>query len=380
MIDEQAELDSLLERLAGEPAVGVDCEMDSMYAYRTSLCVVQLGWPGGEALIDGLAPLDRGGLGRLFADPAVIKIFHSGENDIGLLSDRWHMEFANIFDTMAASQVLGHSGVGLASALERHFGVALSKKYQKADWRIRPLPDEQAEYARLDVRYLIPLRERLLDELAGLGRLEEAESEFERISRTRIEERPFDPDSWVRVKGSRDVSPGLRGVVRALHAARDAIAKDLDRAPYRVFHDSTLIELAKRRPDGHGAYKKVRGANRRLSLEHVDLLLDAIRRGQLEEDVPLPKNGRRRPWAAVGDARLTPEQETLLEVLRKWRVVRAEARGVELPRIATTALLTSIARVAPRTLDQLASVPGMQDWRLREYGEDIVRVVRDGKP
>ena len=378
MIDDQAELDRLLERLADEPCVGVDCEMDSMYAYRTSLCVVQIGWPGGEALIDGLAPLDRSGLARLFADPGVTKIFHSGENDIGLMADRWRMSFANIFDTMAASQVLGHDGVGLASALERHFDVLISKKFQKADWRVRPLPDDQAEYARIDVRYLIPLRERLMAELEELGRSEEAESEFERIMQSCIEDRPFDPDSWVRVKGVKDCAPGLRAVVRALHAARDEIAHQLDRAPYRVFHDSTLVEIAKRHPNTEAAYRRVHGANRKLSEEHVALLLAAVRKGLDEGEIPVPKpSGRRRPWAVTSGEKLLPEQEAVLEALRKWRVTRAAKRGVELPRIATTALLTTIARVSPRTLHELADVPGMQEWRMREYGKDIVRVVND---
>lgn len=383
MIDDQAELDSLLDRLADEPSVGIDCEMDSMYAYRTSLCVVQVGWPGGEALIDGLAPLDRGGLARLFADPAVTKIFHSGENDIGLMADRWNMSFVNIFDTMAASQVLGHQGLGLAALLERHFGVHVSKKYQKADWRVRPLPDEQAEYARIDVRYLIPLRDLLLTDLQRLERVEEAGSEFERIARTRIEDRPFDPESWSRVKECRDLPPELRGAVRALHAARDRIARELDRAPYRVFHDSTIIELVRRRPADPAAYRRVRGANRQLSEGHVRLLLESLRRGLDEGEVPMPRSARRRrPWEAGSgdDVRLTDEQEALLEALRAWRVRRAELRQVELPRVATTALLVAIARAAPRTADELAQVPGMQDWRLREYGEDIVRVVRGEGP
>src|SRR5688572_25679291 len=155
--------------------------MDAMYAYRTSLCLVQVGWSGGEALIDAMVELDRARLGALFADPALVKIFHGGENDIGLMRAHWGFEFENIFDTMAASQVLGADGVGLQALLQRHFNVHVSKKFQKADWRVRPLPPEQAEYARMDVRYLRELRRLLADGLQSLGREEEARSEFRRI-------------------------------------------------------------------------------------------------------------------------------------------------------------------------------------------------------
>ena len=45
-------------------------------------------------------------------------------------------------------------------------------------------------------------------------------------------------------------------------------------------------------------------------------------------------------------------------------------------RVATTNLLTVIARASPDDLDALAAVDGVEPWRLREYGEDIVRVVQ----
>jgi ribonuclease D len=376
MIQTQDALDQLVEDLAIQPVIAIDCEMDSMYAYATSLCVVQFGWPGGEALLDGLADLDRSVLSRLFENPSIIKVLHGGENDIGLLRDRWSLEFDGVFDTMAASQVLGHDGYGLAAVLERHFDVHLSKKFQKADWRVRPLPDDQAEYARLDVRYLIPLRERLQAELEQLERIEEAESEFERISRAAIPQKAFDPDAWSRVKGARDLPPRLSGLVRALYVARDRISRRLDRAPYRVMHDSAIIALARAAPGNEAAYRQVRGVNRRLAPQDVDLLLAAVVEGKAAGEIPVPpRPSRRKPWE-TGDDRLTPAQEKVFEALRTWRAKRARQRGVEVARIGTTALLASIAQAMPDSLDDLAAIDGVEAWRLREYGEAILSVVK----
>lgn len=376
MIDQQDDLDALVRRLADEPVLAVDCEMDSMYAYGTSLCVVQLGWPGGEALLDGLADLDRSGLGRLLADPDQVKVLHGGENDVGLLRDRWGLDFVNLFDTMAASQVLGHDGYGLAAVLKRHFDVHVSKKFQKADWRVRPLPEDQAEYARLDVRYLIPLRETLLAELEQLGRVEEAESEFARIAAASIPQKPFDPDNWARVKGARDLDRRDWPVLREVFIARDELARRMDRAPYRVMHDSALIALARHKPASEGAYKKLRGVNRRLGKRDVQRLLDAVAAGRESEPIKLPrKGGRRKPWES-GEGKLTPEQEATFDALRRWRGKRADRRGVEVARVATTALLAAIAREQPTDSDALAAVDGVEPWRLREYGEEIVEVVR----
>lgn len=377
MIDSQRALDDLLDHLAAEPELAIDCEMDSMYAYSTSLCVVQVGWPGGEALIDGLAELDRTRLAALFADDSVLKIFHGGENDVGLLADRWGFEISHLFDTMAAAQVLGHDGVGLAAQLERHFDVKLSKRFQKADWRVRPLPEDQAEYARLDVRHLIALRDILLDELEALGRVREAESEFRRIAKASIQEKPFEPDNWGRVKGAKDLRPAARGILREVYVARDELAREADKAPYRVMHDSALLALAQHAPSSESAYRDLRGVNRKLSSAGVKLLLDAVERGKQVGEIPIPrkKGGRRRPFNA-GDARLTPEQETLFEALRKWRTKRAQARGVDVARVATSALLGALAAAEPTDDASLRAVDGMEDWRVEEYGAEILDVVR----
>jgi ribonuclease D len=380
MIDTQAALDALTDRLEQLDQIAIDCEMDSMYAYGTSLCLVQVGWDGHEELIDGLVDLDRARLGAVFADPCRVKIFHGGENDIGLMRAYWGFDFQNTFDTMAASQVLGHEGVGLAAVLDRYFEVKLSKKYQKADWRLRPLPTEQADYARLDVRYLIPLREQLLAQLVELGRVEEAECEFARIARANIPEKPFDPDNWVRVKGSKELPVTSRGRVRAVYVARDEIARAQDRAPFRVLHDSGIVELARRFPRTSDEYKKLRGVNRHLSHREVEQLLAAVVAGDEEGEIPLPpRKGRRKPWEPSKDVRLNPTQENAFDALRKWRGKRAEARGVDLARVATTTLLMTIARALPVDLGKLGEVAGVEPWRLREYGEDIIEVVRKTK-
>ncbi len=377
MIDTQETFNEVVDQLANQDVIAIDCEMDSMYAYGTSLCVVQVGWEKKEALIDGLVDLDRSRLGEVFADQSKVKIFHGGENDIGLMRAHWGFDFSNTFDTMAASQILGHDGVGLAAVLERHFEVKLSKKYQKADWRIRPLPKDQAEYARLDVRYLIELRECLLDELEELERVEEAASEFARIARAHITEKPFDPDNWVKVKGGKELAATARGMLRELYIARDEISKRLDRAPYRVLHDSAIVELAKHRPDGVDKYRALRGVNRHLSAADVDRLLQAVREGQEHGEIPMPpRKGRRKPWEPTADARLSASQEALFEALRKWRVKRAKERGVDVARVATSSLLMEIARAEAQDLDTLAAVEAVEAWRLREYGEDIVQVAQ----
>lgn len=378
MINDQRGLDELVEALTGQPVLAVDCEMDAMYAYRTSLCVVQIGWPGREALVDARAPLAMEGLGRLFGDPGVIKVFHGGENDIGLMRSQWGIEFERIFDTMAAARITGRKSVSLAALLEEHFDVQVSKKFQKADWRVRPLPADQAEYARVDVRYLIDLRASLRDELEELGRVAEARSEFTRIARARYEAKPFDPDNWGRIKGVRELPPARRAVLAALFEARDAIARRRDRAPYRVMHEGALLQLARRPPASREDLAERRGIGRGLPGEDLETLWQAVLAGKDRGVIDLPRPPRRGARGS-GEPRLSAEQAATFDALRRWRQTRAAERGVEVSLVAPNALLEAIVRAAPRTPEELAAVDGVEPWRVDEYGAQILAVLRNGR-
>jgi ribonuclease D len=75
-----------------------------------------------------------------------------------MLDQDFGFEISNLFDTMVAARILGWKAVGLGSILQDQFGIQVQKKYQRANWGRRPLPDEMLTYAQLDTHYLIPLR------------------------------------------------------------------------------------------------------------------------------------------------------------------------------------------------------------------------------
>ena len=134
-------------------------------------------------------------------------------------------EFANIFDTMSAARTLGWPQVGLAAILDTQFGVTMNKKYQRADWKRRPLTPEQLDYARLDTHYLLALRDQQLEALTESGRWQEAQEEFERLARLRAEPTAAAPDpaAFWRVKGARELDAGAgRGAAGAVRVSRAA--------------------------------------------------------------------------------------------------------------------------------------------------------------
>ena len=76
-----------------------------------------------------------------------------------------------VFDTQVAAAVLGYSHqIGYAELVNQLTGVQLEKKYARTDWCRRPLSDGELDYAMDDVRYLMPVYEKLQQALAISGR------------------------------------------------------------------------------------------------------------------------------------------------------------------------------------------------------------------
>jgi len=95
---------------------------------------------------------------------------------------------------------------------------------------------------------------------------------------------------------------------------------------------------------------------------------------------PLERERRVRTRHADGEAPLRDDEKRIFEALREWRTRRAAERDVDESRVATSGTLRNIARADALSLERLATVPGMSPFRVREYGDEILRVVAGARP
>jgi len=370
-----ADADSLVDALSNAPRLALDCEAAGFHRYSDKLCLVQLTVGDRTWVVDPLAfdltPLLRGPLER----PDVGVVMHGADFDLRLLSRDLGIRIHGLVDTQIQASLIGVEGLGLASLLEEHFGVKLSKKYQRADWAERPLTDGMLEYAADDTRYLERLTDILDQELARLGRTAWAGEEYlalETISDdSREDEEPEDP--VVRVKGARDLPPPQVAAIREALAWRDEIARESDRAPFRVIGDPPLTQAAMGNPARVEELTEIRGFPRGLAREHGKELirrLQAIAQLPESELVGYPRHVRR------GPGRPPPELEVAVERLKAVRNRRAEE--IRLPRgtLMSNALLLAIARAAPTTMDELLQVDGMRRWKAEVAGDRLLEVTR----
>lgn len=375
-IDRPEQLEELAQELAGPALVAVDTEADSFHHYREKVCLIQISFEGQDVLVDPLALESLEPLRAVLENPEQVKIFHDAGYDlIGLRRD-FGFQLEGLFDTMWASRLLGAKSFGLASILEERFGFEVDKRLQRSDWARRPLTPEQIDYARLDTHFLPELTEMLRAELKERGRLDWAEEDFARMpaaaARVTPREGQRDPDSWWRVKGVKQLSPGARGRAQALWLVREQLAERLDRPPFKVFGDAVLIDLANNPPSSVDRLKPRKGL-RRAGVERFGAhIIRALKNAEPVRGAPPPGSGRRRRAGRF----LDPDAKERYEELRQVRAKAAEELQIDPEVVLANAVLEEIAREPPPGKEELERIEPLDGWRGPYVVEPILQVLR----
>ncbi len=375
-VTDERGLRGLLEDLAGQSDVAIDTEADSFYSYREKVCLVQITVEDRDYLVDPLA-VNIGPLGKVLADPGKQKIFHDGEYDVSILKREYDFEFANLFDTRVAAATLGVKAPGLGAVLETSFGVVLDKSMQRSDWGKRPLSPKQVSYARMDTHFLLPLRDELDRRLRKAELAMVMESECRRLEALDPPDFAFDPDSWARIKGARELSPVERSALRELNIERDAIASETNAPLFRVVNNPSLIALAQARPKTVQRLAEVPGFSERQARRIGDRLIRALKRAQ--ENGPIERLPRL-PSKDGTDA-LDEAQVEFHERLKTWRKERAEEMGFDASLLINRHALVRLASAELERPEDVARIPGLAPWQIERYADELValhaRFMRD---
>jgi ribonuclease D len=364
-LDTPETVELFLDDISGVREIALDTEGASFHRFIDRIYLLQLTTRERSAIIDPLpiAPPHR--LGAMLEDPEVEIVFHDADYDIRLLHQDYGWQVNNIFDTRIAAQLLGMKSFGLAALLEQFFDVRLDKKHQRADWSLRPLTPGMLEYAAQDTRYLLDLRDELRARLEKLGRLSWAEEEFARLKGTRWDEEDAS-QAFFRVKGAKDLNRRELAILRELVTWRDAVARDIDRATFRVMGNEVLLEIARTAPSSARQLSTIKGMPRGV-LERGGLeILAAVRRGLDVPDAELPRFPRAPKWDRDSDF------DQRVTQLKSVRDATATLLSLDPGFLCSRERLEAIARRRPKKVGDLADVPGLRKWQIALMGEDFV--------
>ncbi len=357
-------LNKLVDKLAHESIIAVDTESNSLYAYQEQVCLIQFSTQENDYLVDPLALDDIAALEPIFNSPQIEIIFHAAEYDLMCLKRDFGFTFTHLFDTMVAARTLGRKEVGLGSLLKAEFGVNVEKKYQRANWGQRPLPERMLHYAQLDTHYLIALREILKQELITNGRYALAVEDFTRLCQVSGRNSEKRPTGCWRINGAFDLDPQKASVLKELCVFRDQIARRKDRPLFKVMNDQVLINLAERSPRNLEELKQTPRLSHGQASQYWRGILAAIQRG-LQAD-PLYPPAYKRPNNGFLER---------LEALKGWRKMTAREMGVNSDVVLPRDLMYAIAEGKPQHRSELKALMGDAPYRYECFGDEIMMVI-----
>lgn len=365
LLDQPGSLGPLLNAIEKVDEVALDTEADNMYHYKTRVCLLQFLVDGEVFLVDVLAPgLKLDPLWKILQRKHLI--MHGSDFDLRLLHDLCRFQPKSLFDTMLAAQLLGLQRIGLAALLDQHFGVALDKDGQKANWSKRPLTPKLLNYAALDVWHLPALRDILKRELKKLGRLDwlaqqcraQIEAGFEGFA-------PPTENDWRIGRSERLRGPGL-SVLHAIWHWREAQAQRIDTPPFKVCGNALLLKIAEAAEAGESESAILNQINLGKRHDRIFPSLAAALRAGLARD---PKTLPRRPGRDPNHVSLSQAEIEFQDRIREDRDRIAKKLGIEPTLIANRSQLAQIARhptkigdvILPWQADLLRAEPALKE-------------------
>ncbi|KAL7419844.1 exosome nuclease subunit [Cryptotrichosporon argae] len=275
-VDTPEALERMVAQLKEATEIAVDLEYHSTRSYDGLTCLIQISTREADWVVDALklkSELKEGKLGGVLADPSIVKVFHGASSDITWLQQGFDIYVVNLFDTYEATHVLSFPQHSLQSLLKLYCGFDADKRYQKADWRIRPLPQEMLFYARSDTHFLLFIYDSLRNALllksrspSPVGSSEAARKNPQAAMRQVLQlsaetalklyvQEPYDVETgkgergwvntgkrWFSKKGNFDSEGGW--AFKRLHQWRDQVAREEDESPAYIIPPADLAKLA----------------------------------------------------------------------------------------------------------------------------------------
>lgn len=366
-VDDDHSLAELVKVLLDEPAYGLDTEFLAERTYWPRLCLVQISWSGGIALVDPFA-CDVRALTHVLQAPATM-VTHAGVSDLPILDRAVGARPAGLFDVQLAAGFVGLGSPSLASLVSVLLGVRLDKGEQLTDWAARPLATGVRRYAALDVAYLLHLAAELRNRLEALGREAWATAECE-VLRTSVP-RITDPDTaWWRVKGASTLRAEKALVAQAVGAWRERRAQRLDIPPRFVLSDLALAAVIGRAPRSTDEVRALRGVSG-MPAAVARELLDAVEAGRAMDESELRRPPRRDD---------VPELDAAVALLAAWVSELATSERIDKRLLATRDDVKDLVHGRPSRLDDgwRAQLAGRELRRLLD-GEAVIRLTDGGR-
>ncbi len=330
-VDSTPKFETLLRSLSSQAVIGLDTEFISEGRYEPELCLVQLSTPEEIFIVDPIVFPGLRPMWELLAEPGRELVTVAARQEVKFCAKGADAAPACVLDLQVAAGLLGYGyPLSHTNLCLRVLNARVNGGESFTDWRKRPLRPVQLEYAADDVRYLLPMREKILERAGKLERTSWVRGECDDLVKNVLRE----DERW-RISGSARLSRRQLAVLREIWRWRDRQAASLNVPASRVLGDSMLIEIARRSPASVEDLFSIRGMDSRMLRKAEQDVVDAVAQARSIAEAELPSNERRDD----------PPQVAVLTKLLSVAVANLAAEtDVDTALLATTSDLQEIVR------------------------------------
>jgi exosome complex exonuclease RRP6 len=304
-VDTQDKLDEMVKALNLAKEIAIDLEHHDFRSFYGFVCLMQISDRENDYIVDTLALRDElQVLNTVFANPNIVKVLHGSAMDIIWLQRDFGLYIVSLFDTYHAARSLGLKRHGLAYLLETYSNFQTSKKYQLADWRIRPIPKEMMSYAQSDTHFLLNIYDQIKNELierSGDAKKSEKleyviqESRITACQRYEIpgydlslkksQTNPFlSSGGWKAIAYKYSLTPKQQIVLKALFDWRDQVARKEDESVRYIMPNHLMTALSTDMPlDVQGVLELASSSGPRIRV-HVKDIVEVIKAAKVKVD------------------------------------------------------------------------------------------------
>ncbi len=360
IIENTEALNALCSELRQQSFITVDSEFVREKTYYPKLCLLQIGWVDDAAIVDPLAPnMDFAALFDVLTDEKILKVFHSGRQDIEIFYNMSGKIPTPIFDTQIAAMVCGFGpSISYDNLVRAITKVDLDKSSRLTDWSKRPLETKQLEYALRDVTFLVPCYQYLADYLRKNGREHWIDEETAALCDENIY-KPDPDNAWLKIRHSAH-SPQFLAMLKELAAWRERRAIKHNMPRQSLLKDEMLVNIAAVAPKTLEDMQKVRNI-------HQDVVKGKLGKELLEvldKARKMPFGNELRKIERERQTNIPSSAGALVEVLRLLLKIKSEQNEVVSYIIASEKNLRDIAC---GTRDK--TNPALNGWRYELFGQ-----------